>query len=272
LIRLTHPFPSVLDGLVVGVIAVVASGDPAAGLRLAGAMIALQVSIGALNDVVDAPRDAVGRTDKPIPAGLVSERLALGIVALGAIVGSILAVPSGLALAILGWLCLAIGYSYDLRLKGTPWSWLPFALGIPLLPIYGWFGAVGSVPEVFAILIPMAVLAGASLAIGNALADIDLDRASGTGSIAVELGPVRAWATGTVLLAIVTVVALGTLVVGHPAWLAILAAIVGAAIIGVGLALARPPVSETARVGWELQAIGVAVLAAAWLVGLVRAQ
>ena len=38
---------------------------------------------------------------------------------------------------------LAIGYGYDLRFKGTAWSWLPFAVGIPLLPVFGWVGATG---------------------------------------------------------------------------------------------------------------------------------
>ena len=31
---------------------------------------------------------------------------------------------------------IAIGLAYDLRLKGTAWSWLPFAVGIPILPVY----------------------------------------------------------------------------------------------------------------------------------------
>ena len=36
--------------------------------------------------------------------------------------------------------------------KGTAWSWLPFALGIPLLPVFGWLGAAGSLPASFAVL------------------------------------------------------------------------------------------------------------------------
>ena len=63
---------------------------------------------------------------------------------------------------------LGVGVAYDLWAKGTPWSWLPFAVGIPLLPVYGWVGATGSPPGFFAVLVPMAVLAGAALAIANA--------------------------------------------------------------------------------------------------------
>ena len=50
-----------------------------------------------------------------------------------------------------------LGYGYDLVAKGTAWSWLPFAIGIPLLPAYGWLGAAGDVPASFLALLPMAV-------------------------------------------------------------------------------------------------------------------
>ena len=52
---------------------------------------------------------------------------------------------------------LAIGYGYDLAFKGTAWSWLPFAVGIPLLPVFGWLGATGGLPASFAVLLPVAV-------------------------------------------------------------------------------------------------------------------
>ena len=95
-----------------------------------------------------------------------------------------------MALAVL---ILAIGYGYDRFAKGTAWSWLPFALGVPLLPVFGWLGAAGTVPAVFAILLPTAVVAGAALAIANARADVDRDAAAGVTSVATALGPDRAW-------------------------------------------------------------------------------
>src|SRR6476660_3407010 len=71
-VRLTHPFPSLLDGLVVAAVATVAGADAPTAVRLGIAMTALQASIGSLNDVVDAPRDAGHKPGKPISAGLVS--------------------------------------------------------------------------------------------------------------------------------------------------------------------------------------------------------
>ncbi len=105
-----------------------------------------------------------------------------------------------LALAVV---ILAIGYAYDLAFKGTAWSWVPFAIGIPLLPVFALAWTVGTLPASFAILIPVAVAAGAALAIANARADLERDVAAGVDSIAVRLGLDRSWAVDAGLLALV---------------------------------------------------------------------
>ncbi len=211
LVRLTHPFPCLLDGLVVGIVAAIAGADLATAVRLGLAMTSLQASIGSLNDVVDAPRD-VGRTPaKPIPGGLVSLRAAWLTVAVAAVLGVGLSVPSGAPTTGLAVVVLAIGYAYDLGFKGTAWSWLPFAVGIPLLPVYGWLGTTGELPPAFAVLLPTAVVAGAALAVSNALADIERDVAAGTDSVATRLGAGAAWAVQAILLIAVVGVAWLTL-------------------------------------------------------------
>ena len=176
-IRLTHPFPSVLDGTISGVVAILAGGPPGLAVRAGLAMTLLQFGIGTVNDVVDAPRDAGRKAGKPIPAGLVPIRaartLAVGCFVAGVAVASTTAVPAGpLAVVV-----IAIGLAYDLRLKGTAWSWLPFAAGIPLLPVFGWVSVGAALPAAFVVLIPAAVAAGAALAIANALVDVERDRA-----------------------------------------------------------------------------------------------
>src|SRR4051794_21044385 len=86
LIRLGHPFPSLLDGVVVAGIALIAGADLVTASRRGLSMTALQVSIGTVNDIVDAPHDRVAKPGKPIPAGVVSVRLAqtLALVSAGA--------------------------------------------------------------------------------------------------------------------------------------------------------------------------------------------
>ena len=84
---------------------------------------------------------------------------------------------------------LAIGYGYDLGFKGTAWSWLPFAVGIPLLPVYGWLGAAGQLAG----LLRRPAARGRrwpapALAIANARADVERDAAAGVDSVATGSG------------------------------------------------------------------------------------
>ncbi len=231
-------------------------------------MTALQASIGALNDVVDAPRDAGHKPGKPIPAGLVSVTAARAVVLATAAIGLALSAPSGVGTVLLAAVVLGIGDAYDLVFKGTAWSWVPFAVGIPLLPVYGWLGTTGSLPASFAVLLPVAVVAGTGLAIANARADLERDAAAGVNSVAVRLGFARAWTVEAALLSIVVGAALATLVVEGVS-VGILAAAVGAgAVVATGVAFGRRGDSARIERAWQLQAVGVGLLAAVWLAGM----
>ncbi|MDF2748569.1 MAG: rane protein [Propionibacteriaceae bacterium] len=268
-VRLTHPFPSVLDGLVAGAAALAAGGDPQTAVRLGLSMVALQASVGSLNDAIDAPSDAGRKPGKPIPAGLVRPAAAKGIAAIAGVAGVVLAVPSGAATVALGLGLLALGYAYDLWFKGTAWSWLPFALAIPLFPTYGWLGAAGSLPPIWAVLLPTAVLAGTALALANATVDVERDRAAGLQSVATRLGRRRSRRLNLALLAVVWVLATATLwLAGQlvPWGFAVLVGALAALIGWVSLGADDPRARER---GWEAQAVGVALLAAGWLAAMV---
>jgi 4-hydroxybenzoate polyprenyltransferase len=280
LIRLVHPFPSLLTSSATVAIATLAGADVPAAIRLGLAMLAMQCSIGALNDLVDAPLDAVEKPRKPIPDGLVTHRLARVVAVVGAALGVGLSALSGptTALAAIG--CLGLGYAYDVRLSRTALSWLPLSLALPLLPIHAWLGATGSIPSSLLTLIPVAVLAGAGLSISNGLVDVERDARGGRGAAAVTLGRARAWALQAGLLGVAAGLALvlapsvlsdtatrvdpgvlGALRLGGT-WLGALLIALGAVALGAG----RPAVRER---GWELQAVGVAALGLGWLAGTV---
>jgi 4-hydroxybenzoate polyprenyltransferase len=247
----------------------VAGGALPVAMGLGLAMVALQAGIGATNDLVDAPRDAGHKPNKPIPAGHVSRQAASVVAVAGFAAGVALAgVSGGLAGVVLGVVVIAIGLTYDLRLKGTAWSWLPFAVGIPVLPVFGWLGARGTLPLEFAVLIPAAVAAGAALAIANTLVDVERDRAAGSSSIAIALGPTNAWLIHVGLLvavgvaAVVSVGPLGGSAVGA-------GAVAVAAIVLVGAALGGRGGGATRRErAWEIEALGVAILGIAWLLAV----
>ena len=257
-----------LDGVVVSGIALIAGADPVTAARLGVSMTALQVSIGTLNDIVDAPRDLGVKPGKPIPAGLVSRDAAIATAVVSGGAGLALGWLSGPLVLLLGIVVLLIGYGYDLVFKGTAWSWLPFAVGIPLLPVYGWVGATGGVPRSFAILIPVAVVAGAALAVANARADEARDRAAGTVSVATRLGARWSWRAEVALLAMVVGAAMVTLLAGGAGTIALVGAVLATGVIAVGLVLGRSNDPVDRERSWELQAVGVALLAAAWLAGV----
>ncbi|HEU4673166.1 MAG TPA: UbiA family prenyltransferase [Candidatus Limnocylindrales bacterium] len=252
-------------------IALIAGAGWGTGLTLGLSMTALQASIGALNDVADAATDALGRPSKPIPAGVVTPRSALALALIAAFVGLGFASLRGPTIAALGVVILVIGYAYDLGFKATRWSWLPFAVGIPLLPVFAWFGAADGLPAAFAILIPAAISAGAALALGNSLVDLDGDATAGIVTPTQAWGAARVRAASTTVLALVALVAVGTAVLGALSPLAIATVtLLGVVVVGAGRWEVAPARTVRER-AWQVQAAGVGGLAAAWLGGLAAA-
>ena len=243
-------------------------------IRLALAMFLLQCSIGAANDVADARADATAKPRKPIPAGQVPVALAVVIAGVSLVGGLALAVSVSTAALAIGIAGVALGYAYDLGVKGTPFGWAPFALGIPLLPLFAWVGATGTAPVAIVVLSVLAVPAGAAVAVANALPDLERDEASGVRTVATALGLTRAWRIDAALQAVVAVLALATLfLVGGGRSDLVAFALVGWSIVGlaVGVILSgRPEVSDRQR-GWEVQAVALGALGAGWAATMVAA-
>jgi len=243
--------------------------------RLAIAMLGLQVSIGALNDLVDAPRDATTKPGKPIPRGAATRRAAVVITLGGLALAGLLLLPSGPAAVGVLTACAACGYAYDLRLSRTALSWLPLAIALPLVPVFAWVGATGGIPAALLPIVPAGILAGAGLALANGLADLERDRSVGAVTAAVRLGSRRTWAVqATLLIAAVAIVVAGRpeVVLGASAAGAVLFAL-GAGVLALGLALAAPGSgrgggAQRRERAWELEAIGIALVAAGWLASL----
>lgn len=268
IVRLVHPFPSTLDAVVTGAIAALAGADALRVLHLAASMLAIQAAIGAANDWADAPADATSRPSKPIPAGLVSRssaaRVAMAAGALGVGLAALLG-PLPLAIAALG---LAVGLAYDLRLKGTRWSWLPYTAGIPLLPVYAWVGTTGALPPAVGVLALLAVVAGAGLAVANALADLERDAGAGTETVATALGVARARRVGAALQgvaaggAVASVILLGGDAVG------VVVTVAGALLMMAGVAVGWRGSPAARQRAWELQGVAAGVVAAGWVAAL----
>jgi 4-hydroxybenzoate polyprenyltransferase len=268
LIRVVHPFPSALDAVAASTIALIAGAQPNLAIRLGLGMLGLQFAIGAANDVADAASDAVGKPGKPIPAGNVTGGAAVGISATAAGLGLLVAATVGLGALVVGTAGLADGLIYDLRLKRTPLAWMPFAAGVGLLPMYAWWGARGSVPAAFLLVLPLAVVAGASLALANAYVDIDRDSLSGVATVATYLGGSRTLLANKVLMACVQLIAMTTTVAIGGAGSLVLVEAGGSGLGWLGVALFYFRGGWSRSLGWEVQAVGILILGAAWLTAL----
>jgi len=268
LVRLVHPFPSALAAAVTIALSLVAGTTGGRAALLGMAMLAIQFSIGAFNDVLDAPADAVAGRSKPLLDGRIPARVALGVAAVAGPAGLVLAALAGPAAALVALTGYGIGLVYDLRLKASPWSWLPYATGIPLLPVFAWVAATGDLPVPILGLAGLGVLGGTALAIANSLADAERDTASRTATVATTLGRARAIRLGALLsfvvggIATTSAVAVAGSIPGT--WLTCAGAATLAASVGMGV------LGHLQR-AWEIQAIGLGILAAGWVASLAAA-
>lgn len=230
------------------------------GLLVGAAVLTGQLSVGWCNDAVDAARDAAaGRRDKPAATGGAEPRA----VAVAAGVAAAACVPLSLASGLLAGLVHLIGvaaaWGYDLGLKGTRLSWLPYAVGFASLPAFVVLGLPGGPRPVWWI-----VLAGALLGVGahlaNALPDIDDDLAAGVRGWPQRLGARRTRALlGQPLLAATLLLVLAPPGAVTPLGWCCLAAAVTLSTAGVVAGGRRPRVPFAAAI--VIAGIDVAVLA-----------
>ena len=226
-------------------------------------MLCLQFAIGVLNDVADAPRDGGRSPQKPIPSGFVRLSTARGIGITLAAAGLLLAAPSGVTVLVVAGAGLTCGLAYDFALARTAISWLPLAIALPLVPLYAWLGASGTLPAAILVLVPLGALAGGGLAVANALVDLDTDRLSDRRTVAVVLGPAGTWVAQALCLSVATVVIVVALPSGH-----LVARIViglGTVMLLVGAATVGSGAGSMSRFGWQVEAAGVAALGIGWI-------
>lgn len=263
-----HGFAALLGALVVAVVALAAGGTVSTAAVLGASMALLQLAIGVLGGVAAAtPRLATrlgGRSPRAIQQAGPAVALGAGL-AFGGVLLAGLAAPLSAVLALV---VLAVGAWHELAARGTRLSWLPVAVGVPLLPLFGWLGAGGTLAGPFAVLGAGAVLGGTALAIAAEGVDVDRDRDAGLRTLAVWLGPV-----------LVALVVLGLqLAVAGLAWASIaglgasggwVTAVGATALLAVagaclGLVVARRGTAAR-ELAFEVQAVGLGLLAVAWV-------
>jgi 4-hydroxybenzoate polyprenyltransferase len=176
LLKSTHPIPSFAVTSFTVLLAI-GYDMPIDKLLVVGLGILFQqFSVGLSNDWLDYERDkTVGRKDKATVRFEVSAKLVRNASLVSAALALAIATSLGLETTLMMIAMLLIGWSYNLWLKENALSFLPYALGFGVLPI---FVTLALEPSLFppSWVILAAALLGVAAHFANALPDLIHDR------------------------------------------------------------------------------------------------
>ena len=200
LLRAAHLLPSIAVTAFTTA-AAGAAGRSAAGCLLVAAAVATgQLSNGWSNDLLDRGRDVeAGRTDKPLATGELSPSLVVRACAAAVVLCVPLSLASGAVAGGVHLAAVAGGWAYNLGLKRTVLSALPYAGSFALLTAFATLGLPDSSwPQ------PWALAAGGLLGVGahflNVVPDVAADLTAGVRGLPQRLGAARSAVLGAVLL------------------------------------------------------------------------
>lgn len=226
------------------------------------AVLAGQLSVGWSNDLVDAERDRrSGRSDKPLVTGALQEgtlRTAAGVALLACVP---LSLASGWRAGLVHLVAVAAAWSYNLRLKSTAASVVPYVVAFGALPAFVTLGLPGHPWPAWWAPVTGALL-GAGAHLVNVLPDLEDDLRTGVRGLPHRLGGRRSLLLGAAFLGGATVLAVlapaGAL--GAVGIAALVAAVVATIAVVAVTAAGRP------RLAWPL-ALAIAGLCVATLLG-----
>jgi heme o synthase len=244
LLRACHPEPTAVVTVVSVALAVSVGRGTAGALAVGAAVLAGHLSVGWSNDYLDRDRDvSAGRADKPVAVGTVRAQ-AVGAAAVGAAAATVpLSLLSGALAGTLHVLAVASAWMYNLRLKSTPYSPLPYTVSFGLLPAFVTAGLPGH--PVVGWLVAAGALLGSGAHFANVLPDLDDDLRTGVRGLPHRVGAgTSRVAAAVLLLAASAVLAFGP--PGPPGLLGAGAVTVAAAVGLGGLLLGRRPGSRAA--------------------------
>ncbi len=187
------------------------------------AVLAGQLTIGWGNDLRDARRDAaVGRTDKPIATGALPRTLVVRCLVGASVACVALSFAAGWRSGLVHLVLLVgMGHAYNLGLKATVLSWLPYAVAFGSLPAVVSLAGDGHPWPAW-----WLVGAGAALGVGahllNTLPDLADDARTGVRGLPHRMGErASRVAAAVVLLTASALAALGPGSVGALTWTAL---------------------------------------------------
>ena len=189
MVEACHPGPTATVTVVVTALAA-AAGRDAVGLALvAVATLSGQLSVGWCNDANDADRDRrAARAGKPTVRGDVTAavlwRAATAVLGATVAFSYLAAGPVGGSAHVVAVLS---AWTYNLLLKTTILSALPYAVSFGLVPAFVTYGLTPPAPPPGWLVVTCALL-GVSAHLANAIPDVDSDELVGAGGVVAAVG------------------------------------------------------------------------------------
>ena len=178
-----HPLPAATMTVVLTLGAALSGRSSTACLLVLATALCGQLTVGWINDVVDRDRDRqVGRADKPVARGWIEPRTLIVATACATLLVVPLSFANGTAAGIAHLAAVLSAWMYDLTLKQTVLSWLPYAVSFGLLPAFLSYGGLGlglhGAPPTLAMTV-LAALLGIGIHFLNVLPDLAEDERTG---------------------------------------------------------------------------------------------
>ncbi|WP_067509113.1 UbiA family prenyltransferase [Actinoplanes sp. TFC3] len=260
LLKSSHPEPGAAVTAAMALLAIGAGHSAAGVLGVTAAIGATQLSVGWVNDWLDADRDRVtGRTDKPVASGAVSRRTVGTAGLLASLAVPLLGLPFGAAATGCITLVGVFALLYDWPLKSTALSIVPYLVAFGLMPAFVVIALPGHPwPPLW--LVAAGALLGGGAHFANVLPDLADDAATGVRGLPHRLG--AAWsqlAAAALLLAATLTLVFGP--PGPPSWSGIAAAATAVVVLPFGwYAASRANARGTRQVAMFRSVIAVALI------------
>lgn len=237
LLRAAHAGPALAVTVLSALLALSAGLSPGRAALVTAAVLAGQLSVGWSNDLRDRVRDAaVGRSDKPLATGALAVATVQRACGAAVVATVVLSFACGLVAGLVHLGCVASAWAYNLWLKATVLSWLPYAVSFGGLPVFVHL-AGGSRPP--AVVVAGGALLGVGAHLLNVVPDLADDAATGVRGLPHRLGARRSTLLAVALLVAGSVLLLVTSSMGFAPTVAggvLVAVLAGLALLGRGRA------------------------------------
>lgn len=256
-----HPLPTVAVTAMATALVIAAGNSPRVCVIAAVAVFAGQLTIGWSNDLVDVERDVLaGRPDKPLATGQLSRQVVTRVLASASVVTVI-------ASSLLGWKAaaaqltvVASGVTYNLGVKSTIWSAVPYAVAFAALPAVATLALPESMWPAWWATVSGALI-GVAAHFANVLPDLGEDRQTGVRGLPHRLGFTLSAVAATALSSLAAV--LSFVAAAHPAspvqW--VLLVMAAGSLLWALLVLRRNPRSDAVFVAtMVIAAVAIAFL------------